>query len=82
MPIGFLVSFPIGLANGSSAIGAGLGPVFGIAFGTAIGLILEKKHAKSLRPLTKQEMRLKKISLLTLLGLLLLTILVLVFFLK
>ena len=56
MPLGFFM----GIATDNIAVGIAMGPALGMAIGVAIGSALEKKHRENVRPLTEEEIRMKK----------------------
>lgn len=58
--IGIAIGAGIGIAMGSIPIGVGIG----VAIGAAIGSGLEKKHKDEIRPMTAEEKKLKKQSVL------------------
>lgn len=78
--IGLLLGMPMGLLMGiamdNMAIGIAIGPALGIGLGVAIGSALEKKHREDVRPLTEEELRMKKRLTLVTLKLLIIGILV------
>jgi uncharacterized membrane protein YidH (DUF202 family) len=58
--IGIAIGVVIGIAMGNIAIGVAIG----VAIGTAIGSGLEKQHKDEIRPITDEEEKLKKQSIL------------------
>ena len=58
--IGIAIGAGIGIAMGNIAIGVAIG----VAIGTAIGSGLEKQHKDEIRPITDEEEKLKKQSIL------------------
>lgn len=86
MVLGVAIFTPIGIALSVFTDNPGMigiGPGIGIAIGLAIGAAWEKKHEKELRPLTKEEERLRRIGIMSGLALLVLgavTALVLFFY--
>ncbi|MFH1591437.1 MAG: hypothetical protein ABIC95_05930 [archaeon] len=67
MGLGIAFGLPIGIPIGSVMGNIALGPTIGMA----IGASMEKKHEKELRPLTEKEERLRTMTLLVGLGMLL-----------
>ncbi len=72
--IGIAIGAGIGVAMGNLAIGVAIG----VAIGTAIGSGLEKKHKDEIRPMTYEEKKLKKQSILFSVGTMILGIVVFV----
>ena len=72
--IGIAIGAGIGVAMGNLAIGVGVG----VALGTSIGSGLEKKHKDEIRPITDEEKKLKKQSILFSVGIMLLGVVVFV----
>ena len=72
--IGIAIGAGIGVAMGNLAIGVAIG----VAIGTAIGSGLEKKHKDEIRPMTDEEKKLKKQSILLSVGTMILGIVVFV----
>ena len=70
--IGIAIGAGIGVATGNLALGVGVG----VAIGTSIGSGLEKKHKDEIRPMTDEEKKLKKQSILFSVGLMLLGVVV------
>jgi hypothetical protein len=66
--IGIAIGCGTGVAIGNIAIGAGLG----IAIGVAIGSGLEKKHSDEIRPLTDEEIAVKKRNMMYAIGIMVL----------
>lgn len=64
--IGIAIGAGLGVALNNIAIGIGVG----IAIGAAIGSGLEKKHKDEVRPLTEEEKKLRKQSIMFLTGIL------------
>ena len=62
--MGIPIGIPIGIAMGVLPIGIAIGLALGVSIGTA----MEKQHEKELRPLTKEEIELKRKSQIYLLG--------------
>jgi len=62
MPLGFLVSIPIGLISHNLIIAVLLGPVAGLLIGILVGKKSESKHKKELRTLTFEEQKLKTLA--------------------
>jgi len=60
MPLGFVISIPIGIMTDNLPIAIALGPAFGFALGIIIGSSKEKKHKQEMRELTESEKKLKK----------------------
>lgn len=58
------IGVAVGVAFGAAVGNMGLGIAIGIAIGAAIGSGLEKKHKDEIRPLTAEEEKLKKQSIL------------------
>lgn len=63
LPIGVALGIVYGVAIKKMPVGISLGPAIGVAVGAAIGAYLEKKHEKDVRPFTKEELKIKRISL-------------------
>ena len=59
MGLGMPIGIAIGVALGNIAVGVAIG----VAMGTGIGSGLEKKHKDEIRPLTAEEERLKRQSI-------------------
>ncbi len=72
MGIGIAIGAGIGIAMGTIPIGIGIG----VALGAAIGSGLEKKHKDEIRPMTDEEKKLKKQSILFTFGILIIGIVV------
>ena len=72
--MGLPIGMCIGVAMGNIAIGVAIG----VAIGTAIGSGLEKKHKDEIRPLTAEEEKLKRQSIIFSVGTLTLGMLVFV----
>jgi hypothetical protein len=69
MGIGIAMGLPLGIPLGLAMDNIAIGPALGVAIGVAIGSALEKKHEKELRPLTKEELELKRKTVIALGGL-------------
>ena len=61
---GISLGIPIGVAIGVAMGNIAVGVAIGVAIGTAIGSALEKKHRDEIRPLTDEEQKLKRQSIL------------------
>lgn len=61
---GIAVGMPIGMGAGVALGNVALGAALGMAIGTAIGAGLEEKHQDKTRPLTPEETRLRRQSIL------------------
>ena len=59
MPLGFVISIPIGMISHNLIIAVLLGPVAGLLIGMVVGNRSESKHKKELRTLTPEEQKLK-----------------------
>ncbi len=70
--IGIAIGAGMGVAMGNLAIGVGVG----VAIGTSIGAGLEKKHKDEIRPITDEEKKLKKQSILFSAGIMMLGVVV------
>ena len=70
--IGVAIGVGMGIAMNNIPVGVGAG----VAIGAAIGSRLEKKHKDEIRPMTDEEKKLKKQSILLVFGTLLIGILV------
>jgi len=64
MSRGMGMGMPIGIAIGVAMENIAVGVAIGVAMGTGIGSGLEKKHKDEIRPLTAEEERLKRQSIL------------------
>lgn len=73
--IGIAIGAGLGVALNNIAIGVGAG----VAIGVGIGSGLEKKHKDEIRPMTDEEKKLKKQSILVALGTMLLGSLIFLF---
>jgi hypothetical protein len=64
LSVGIGIGMPVGLAIGIAmekiAVGISLGPAIGVGIGLAIGSGLEEKYKDKIRPLTEQEIRTRK----------------------
>jgi hypothetical protein len=59
MPLGFVVSIPIGMVSHDIMLAVILGPFAGLLIGIILGRKSESKHNKELRKLTPEEQKLK-----------------------
>jgi len=64
MSHGISLGIPIGVGIGVAMGNIAVGVAIGAAIGTAIGAGLEKKHQDEIRPLTEEEQKLKRQSML------------------
>ncbi len=62
MPIGLPIGLILGRTMDQLAIGLAIGPALGVALGTALGAYLEKKNKDKIRPLTKEELKMRKVA--------------------
>jgi len=72
MGAGIAIGAGIGVAMNNIAVGIPIG----IAIGAGIGTAMEKKHAHELRPMTDEEMRMKRLGVMITVGLLIVTMLI------
>lgn len=60
IPVGVPVGLIAGFAMRDMGIGMMTGPAFGVAIGTGIGWVLERRHADEMRSFTPQERRISR----------------------
>jgi len=63
LPIGIPIGLVLGIVIDNLSLGIALGPAFGVAIGSVYGVHLEKKNKKNIRPLNKEEKKVRKWSL-------------------
>lgn len=62
MPLGLIISIPIGIAIKNIAFAVAIGAVLGMAFGFFLGSKKEKKYKSDLRELSPEEISIKKLA--------------------
>ena len=64
--LGFIIGMPaaviFGIVVDEVVFGTIIGPSIGAALGVSLGAYMEKKHEKSIRPLTPEEKKMQKIT--------------------